>query len=669
MKKVYAVIVFMIGMLTTVSAQKSENYAVKMLGTPQADGSVEVAFQTDQYGKTYTVRRMEKGKGDWGTEIKTYSGVDSSGWIRFVDDETEKGKTYEYTVYKTGVGNFVGMGYLMTGVEVPAVHDRGVVLLLVDEDLLADASAEIDGHVMDIAADGWNVEYITVSNANNTVPAIRKIIDDQLDIYGKLESIYLLGNIAVPYSGQYCNDRYYTVPPDGHGPGAGDHCGAWPADVYYAVHDGFWADEDSITQYARRAENQNIPGDGKFDQIEVYGTIESQLGRVDLSNLSNFSQTESELIKRYIQKNHDYRYGITEVHDLALVDENFSASIGAFASTAWRNFPSLIGIGKTESKDFLTTLKDSTYILAYGAGAGSYRSCANVAKSTDMVDNNAAIFNFLFGSYFGDWDNANNFLRTILATEKGGLTNAWSGRPWWHLHPMGMGESIGYCTRISQSNSRSEKVYEPAVFGKNIHIALMGDPTLRMYNFDGASNLSATVNSTRDEVELNWSASPEDVDGYFVYYSWSPSGPFVRVNHTPLEQTSFTHSAPFDGDVYYMVRAQRLETTPSGSFYNLSQGVIEMVDALDAVGVHSIDKVALVDIYPNPVNDILKVKTSRLTADASYSITDIQGRVLLSGQLNNAGQWNLTSIDMATLMDGVYFIQIAGAAHRLVKSH
>jgi len=669
MKKFYALFVGIIGVISTISAQKTENYAVKMLGAPQADGSIEITFETDQYGKTYTVWRMEKGQGDWGTEIKTFTGVDSSGWISFVDDETEKGKSYEYAVYKTGVGNFVGMGYLMTGVEVPPVHDKGVLLLLVDEDLLTEASAEIDGHVMDIAADGWNVEYVTVSSTSNTVPGIRKIIDDQLGIYGELEAIYLLGDIAVPYSGQYCNDRYYSVPPDGHGPGAGDHCGAWPADVYYAVHDGFWADEDSITQYARRAANQNIPGDGKFDQIEVYGTIGSQLGRVDLSDLSNFSESETDLIKRYIQKNHDYRYGISKVHDLALVDENFSASIGAFASTAWRNFPSLLGIGKTESKDFLTTLKDSTYILAYGAGAGSYRSCANVARSSDMVTNNSAIFNFLFGSYFGDWDNANNFLRIVLATEKGGLTNAWSGRPWWHIHPMGMGESIGYCTRISQSNSRTEKVYEPSVFGKNIHIALMGDPTLRMYNFDGASNLTTKVNSARDEVELNWSAAPDDVDGYFVYYSWSPSGPFVRVNHTPLDETTFTHSAPFDGDVYYMVRAQRLETTPSGSFFNLSQGVIEKVDGLDAVGIESFDKATTVEIYPNPASDVLKVKSSKFPGDASYSVRDIQGRTLLSGPLRNAGQWNITSIDVSTLSDGVFFVIVGGTAHRMVKSH
>lgn len=666
MKKLYSLCLIALGVLSTASAQKSEHYAVKMLGTPQPNGDVELRFETDQYGTVYTVYRMEKGESDWGTAIQTFSGVDSSGWIQFLDTATEKGIAYEYRIFKSGVGNFVGVGYLMTGVEIPAVHDRGVLLMLVDEDLLTGAAAEIDAHIMDIAADGWNVEYVTVSNSNNTVQGIRKIIDDQLEVYEHLEGIYLLGNIAVPYSGQYCNDRYYAVPPDGHGPGSGDHCGAWAADVYYAVHDGYWSDRDSITQYAKRPENQNIPGDGKFDEIEVVGTVESQLGRVDLSDLSNFPESETDLIKRYIQKNHDYRYGIEEVHNLALVDENFSASAGAFASTAWRNFPSLIGAGKTKSKDFLTTLKDSIYILAYGAGAGSYRSCANVAKSTDMVDNNAAIFNFLFGSYFGDWDNSNNFLRTALATKRGGLTNAWSGRPWWHLHPMGMGESIGYCTRISQSSSRIEKVYEPAVFGKNIHIALMGDPTLRMYLFDGASNLTVTANSARDEVELNWSASPEDVDGYFVYYSWSPSGPFVRVNHTPLEATTFTHSAPFDGDAYYMVRAQRLETTPSGSFYNLSQGVIEKVDGLDAVGVKDLSRKLKLNIYPNPATDHIVVLAEGHMSEPEYQVTDLNGRVLSSGKLAGSNGWSRKEINVSNLKEGMYLLKVNTELRRFV---
>jgi len=632
-----------------------------MLGHPQPNGDIEIEFQTDQWGTNYSLFRMEKGMENWGAAIQTFSGVDSSGWIRHLDTATEKGKSYEYRVIKNGVQNFVGVGYLMTGIEIAPVHDRGVLLLLVNEDLLTDASTEIDKHVMDIAADGWNVEYVVVPNTKNTVHGVRQLIDDQLAFYSQIEAIYLLGDIAVPYSGQFCNNRNYSVPPDGHGPGQGDHCGAWAADVYYAIHNATWYDEDSITQYAKRSENQNIPGDGKFDEIRLPGKVESQLGRVDLSDLSNFTESESELVKRYIQKNHDYRYGIEEVHDLALIDENFSARTGAFASTAWRNFPSLIGKGKTEEKDFLTTLKDSIYILAYGAGAGSYRSCANVATSADMVDNNAAIFNFLFGSFFGDWDISNNFLRTILATPRGGLTNAWSGRPWWQLHPMGMGESIGYCTRISQNSS---DLYEGAIFENSIHIALMGDPTLRMYNFPGATDLSITANSSKDEVELNWTASTEKVNGYYVYYSWSPSGPFVLATLDAIKETSYTHTAPFDGDVYYTVRAERLEETPSGSFFNLSQGVVEKVEGLDALGVDAPERAVNVNIFPNPARDVLVVTTEGMTKGRDWSICDLSGRAIIDGRLNSSPNWSRTEIDLSHLSEGVYLIRFNNSLKR-----
>jgi len=673
MKNVLAVFSIVLSSLFSL-AQNSENYTVPTTAKINSAGHVELSFQMDKWGTTYTVYRMNKGEKNWGDAITVMSGGDSTVWATYIDEETEKGKVYEYRIYKTGVGNFLGTGYIMTGAEIEAVHERGVLLMLVESSLMDDAASEINDHAMDIAADGWNVVMRLIPTQENTVPKVRSVVDQTISEEGEVEAIYILGHVAVPYSGQYCNDRYYTVPPDGHGPGQGDHCGAWPADVYYAVHDVNWTDLDSTTVDSRREANKNRIGDGKFDQIQIPADVTTQLGRVDLSNLSNFSQSESELVKRYIAKNKDYRYLKSKVYYKGLVDENFSASIGAFASTAWRNFSSIIGPGLTEEKDFFTTLQDSTYIFAYGTGGGSYTSCNGVGKSTDYVTKNTAIFNLLFGSFFGDWDVANNFLRSALATEKGGLTNSWSGRPWWHLHPMGMGESIGYCTRLTQNQNQryqDRQTYLSSVFGHNIHIALMGDPSLRLYMFEGAENLKVTTNAARDNVDLTWDVSQASgVLGYHVYYSWSPTGPYVRVNHDLITSTNFSHAAPFDGDTYYMVRAERLETTPSGSFYNLSQGIVEKVDDLDAVGIAKLSYQTELKVYPNPTNEALNIEFQKMIAeDIEYSITDIKGHVVYSGSRGGPVGWNRFTISLAGLQNGVYQIRVDNKIQRIVVMH
>ena len=48
--------------------------------------------------------------------------------------------------------------------------------------------------------------------------------------HADLESVFLLGHVPVPYSGQ--------INPDGHS----NHVGAWAADVYYGELDGNWTD-------------------------------------------------------------------------------------------------------------------------------------------------------------------------------------------------------------------------------------------------------------------------------------------------------------------------------------------------------------------------------------------------------------------------------------------
>jgi hypothetical protein len=107
---------------------------------------------------------------------------------------------------------------------------------------------------------------------------------------------------------------------------------------------------------------------------------------------------------------------------------------------------------------------------------------------------------------------------------------------------------------------------------RQVHIALMGDPTLRLQYVAPPSALDAI--EVAGDVELTWEASPDaGILGYNVYRSADPGGPFTRLNTELVTEVSYTDPDPLVGESTYMVRAVRLEESASGTYYNASQGV------------------------------------------------------------------------------------------------
>jgi len=153
------------------------------------------------------------------------------------------------------------------------------------------------------------------------------------------------------------------------------------------------------------------------------------------------------------------------------------------------------------------------------------------------------------------------------------LTNAWSGRPHWVFHQMALGETIGYCARVSQNNNAT---YFASYGARFVSIGLMGDPTLRNDMIAPASKLS--LSNDGYNVNLTWEGSPENVLGYNIYRKAQSDEDFVRVNDELVYVSSFTDTCvSVEGDIAYMVRAVNLQVTPSGSYYNMSQGVMETI--------------------------------------------------------------------------------------------
>jgi Secretion system C-terminal sorting domain len=649
---------------TASSAQNSRNYSVlTWASTSDNPASISIHFEDDPLATSYQIYRKDLGTTGWGSPIATLSGG-GTGDITHEDKNVVTNKSYEYFVFKKGSGSFEGYGYLNAGINLDATHDRGSILLIIDKEASDSLGPDLNQLRADLAGDGYNVlDYIVDSSVKH------ETIKDQISSLKKLQpdlnSIYIFGHVAVPYSGKYCNDNVWTVPPDGHKPGSGDHCGAWAADVYYAVPEGTWTDVDTVDYGASRAWNKNFVGDGKFDQIVIPAEAKYQLGRVDLNNLTAFSKSEFELLKQYIEKSHDYRYANKKPYMKALIEENFGASVESFGGNGYRNFSAMVGRDNMQIADLMETSADSTFIWANASGAGSFTSARGVGNTADFASKQgAAIFNFIFGSFFGDWDNKNAFLRAPLAVENGGLTNAWAGRPWWHTHPMAFNQTIGYCTRLVQNNGAE---YITGFFQKNIHIALMGDPTLRMHMFEPPSNFTATPSIDKTEVNLSWTASIASVDGYNLYVSTSPYGPYGQINADLITGTTYTHNSMGNGTYYYMVRAQRLENTLSGSFHNLSQGMMKKVDNLLMSSVNDIlTSVSILNIYPNPSNG-----TVQLSFDANnggltqISVIDMQGRQVYSNISRGLGL-QIVPINLSHLSAGMYVAQVNGNSLKFV---
>jgi autotransporter-associated beta strand protein len=218
-----------------------------------------------------------------------------------------------------------------------------------------------------------------------------------------------------------------------------------------------------------------------------------------------------------------------------------------------------------------------TYLLGYGNGSGGFETADTVGHTAEFgLKPSRVVFTSLFGSYFGDWDADNDFLRAPLAGnatgDSLGLTCFWGGRPNRFMHHLGMGETAGYGMWVSQNGSLAGGgSYTPNNYA-GTHTALMGDPALRLYAVEPTRNLSAT--SSNSLVALAWSGSTEtNLLGYLVYRAATAAGPYARLTASPQAGTSYTDASVTAGQSYsYLVRTVKRETVPGGSFDNLSVG-------------------------------------------------------------------------------------------------
>ncbi|MBK7428389.1 MAG: T9SS type A sorting domain-containing protein [Saprospiraceae bacterium] len=533
--------------------------SVLLQATVQDDPPMIVLnWRVDTINGGYTIWRKVKDDLQWGDSL-AFVGPGSTSWT---DTAVSIGIGYEYKVLKilpafpfeNGTPNF-GSAYLYAGIQVQPIHYRGSCLVLIDSTFKQTLESEITRLLKDLEADVWRAESLFVDR-NDPVTTVKSYI--QLWASSNQDNnreLFLLGRVPVPYSGD--------IVPDGH---YNDHKGAWPCDSYYANLDGLWTDQTINITTSPGTRNDNVPGDGKFDNSVIPSDAALQVGRVDFANMSLFPESEEQLLRRYLDKDHRWRNGLTPVLERALVDNNFGDQEG-LGSAGWRNFAPMFGSAKVLDLQYRQTLSNQSYLWSYGCGGGGPQSASDISSTTNFTtDSLQTVFTMLFGSYFGDWDYPNNFLRAAIASRTC-LGSTWGNRPQWFLHHMALGENIGYATQLTMNN---RGLYIPSYYGGYVNTALMGDPTLRMHILRPVENLVARQAGLH--VQLEW-IDPANAIGYYVYKKMATDSVFQLLNQVPQTSQTYLDTCALAGSAEYMVRSVELRTSASGTYYNLSAGI------------------------------------------------------------------------------------------------
>lgn len=563
----------------------SERRAVyTVMVADNGSGQLSLAWPMDLSATGYAVFRRMPGVVNWGSAIANLPGSATG----FTDATVQPGAAYEYRVTRSAASGAAN-GYVRGGLGRNAVEYRGVVLVVVEQvlhDALGNALLQLED---DLLGDGWFTERIVVP-ATATPGTVRGLIQAaHANDPTRVKAVYLLGNVPVPYTGD--------IAPDGHD----HHRGAWACDGYYGELDGTWTDVSVNSVGSNWTWNRNVPGDGKFDQSSFPSALELQVGRVDLSRLSVFPESEAELTQAYLAKARAFKTGVLRVPERAVIWDDLQWTNYPLAVSAHMSFAPCVGIDSVRvlpvQGTFAQHLLANNDLLTFHAAAG-LQGDANApfpgtlnGVSVDQLPGlqKGGVFNMAVGSYFGDWDNPNNYLRALLARGNA-LVHVWSGLPNWFLHPLGSGETVGYCALRTHNNTNNDFTlanggWQGQNYGR-VHLGLMGDPTLRLRYVAPPTDLVAT--NTQWYATFSWQPSPDAVDGYLIYRIDAQARTLERITPEPVQGTSYTAALPFEPGVRYMVRAVRLQHTASGSYHDLSLGALAVSEGLqlpDCAGV------------------------------------------------------------------------------------
>ncbi len=612
---------------------------------------VEATVQTNPPAITLRVHKVERSyqvyrKGPYDLSWTGPIGTIPGGTGVWTDTNVVVGVEYEYRLYG---GTTTGRsrsdtrlyGYIRSGIAVDQTGWRGRVALVVENRVFSNLMTELTRYIEDLTGDGWTVHVIPTPRGEGYggmagtgflhVPIRNQIISLYTNYPGEVKHVSLLGNVPEPRTGLSYSG------PDGHGNKA-----AFGTDAYYGDVNGTWTDTGVNTATGAMT---NAPGDGKYDETRTptsnWNYFELGFGRMDMPFLA-----EGPLLglRNYLDKLYRYKQAAPDFRPgrRGLIRNGFDN----VSETGWNSMTALLGLDNIEylPAGIQTSSGNMDYDQRYSAENGPFLFYAKGDSAPGRGIGGRAVIWTGCQSLWGYWYET-TYMANALAEDSFTLSYTWSiwGLRYFY-HRLGLGDVMGDMMRVSINNRgwystdglhRIDSYYWPngdhtGVFFMN-HL---GDPLLRLYMFPPARNLRARP--IGGGVQLNWEASEDPaVAGYHVYRSTAMDQPFTRLTTTPIAATTYTDSSVTSGTHIYMVRAVKLDTTASGTFWNGSQGVFRTINldaASPALGVATTN-------LPTAFFD--SAYTASLTATGGYPAYawSVQSGALPSGlQLSSDGQ-------------------------------
>ncbi len=500
-----------------------------------------------------------------------------------IDYGIEANKLYEYKVFAEYNDNF--KKYLTRSIVVStgtrSKEASGLLAVVVDESILNSIQSNLNNLQKHWIADGWKVKIIPAprnsNNQKNQLDNFKKIkaVKDQLKaLYtnpdepnNRLSSIFLVGHVPIPYSGRFN--------PDGH------FHRSWESDLFYGdlVDDEMWTDSQDDSG---KLSNPKKANDGVMDQETFPSAIEVPVGRIDFSNLTAFGRSEVVLLKEYLDKIARYKRG-----DLQFPDKVAGFSSFPHEGLNYANYLNMTRIGGPITGNNMQNIHElnffktkDKYLLGVQLGAGHYDTIGNGNPAHMLKSEQIAMDQDLFkvgflvldGSYFGNWNTKNNFLRSVLTVDNGGLASIWGRNAYMDLHLLNTGMPIGECVQQYVNSLISDPSWKDSA---KVYIQLMGDPTLSIINKPPVTNFS--VEKKNDSAILSW----DKVENEPVYIEASKGGlhgDFEALTPIPITSDSFIPEEPLPDGTVFRIRRASLNISPSGIWTNLSHGTLGILE-------------------------------------------------------------------------------------------
>jgi hypothetical protein len=183
-----------------------------------------------------------------------------------------------------------------------------------------------------------------------------------------------------------------------------------------------------------------------------------------------------------------------------------------------------------------------------------------------------------------------------------------------------------------------------AYYPFEIHPALMGDPSVRLQPVAVPEKLLALQDSCTSGFKVVWAAANDTaVHKYYIFRAKHIDSTFSLLGTT--SSLIWKDNSPLSGDNVYMVRAEKLQASGSGTYYNLSQGVFDTANISNYYE-------PLVDAGNDTIvclNSVLKIGSHISQNNVTYNwLPGSYSRDTISVSINGSGNRVLYATDTLT---------------------